>query len=88
MVMTFPCALWYHPGPPGCQEARWSTVMLEPLQGSFGKMQLPRPAQTPPGLGCGNVHLTIAPGGSEAAPLWTDLGIPELPFKKVLCPPH
>ena len=45
-------------------------------------------SQTPPGLGCGNVHLTIAPGGSEAAPLWTDLGIPGLPFMKVLCPPH
>ena len=88
MVMTFPRALWYHPRTPECQGGKWSTVMLEPPQGSFGKMQVPRPTQTPPGLGSGNVHLTLAPGGSEAAPLWTDLGIPGVPFRKVLCPLH
>lgn len=86
MVMTFPRALRYHPGTAGYQGRKRSTVILEPPQGSFGKMQVPRRTQIPPGLGSGNVHLTLAPGGSEAAPLWTDLGTPGLPFRTVLCP--
>ena len=72
-VMTFPC-----PGvssiPFRMPRRKREHGDVGTISGSSVKMPTPRPSQTPPGLGPGNVHLITALGGSETAPLWTELG--------------
>lgn len=48
MVMTFPHALWCHPGTAGCQGGKWSTVCWNHLREALGKCKFPgapRPLQ-------------------------------------------